>query len=127
MASHLPSHSTYMGIPVNLASRLEGQTTTYDLSSIIGSKTAAAVADEFALLEIDTVRVKGKAEPEVIYTILGRADLSQTPAFKALREAWENLRLCYRKQDWAGARKMLHACRSCSDGLQVTALLDAYP
>ena len=46
--------------------------------------------------------------------------------FKVLREAWENLRLCYRKQDWAGARKMLHACRSCSDGLQVAGLLDAY-
>jgi adenylate cyclase len=126
MGSDLRFQYTVMGDTVNVASRLEGQTRTYDLSTIIGSRTAAAVADEFALLEIDSVRVKGKAEPEVIYTILGRADLKENAAFMALRQAWENLRLCYRKQDWAGARKMLDACRSCSDGLHVAGLLDAY-
>ena len=111
---------------MNVASRLEGQTRTYEVSSIIGSRTAAAVADEFALLEIDSIRVKGKAEPEVIYTILGRADLKGNAAFAALRQSWESLRLCYRKQDWAGARKMLDACRSSSDGMDVAGLLDAY-
>ncbi len=126
MGSDLRFQYTVMGDTVNVASRLEGQTRTYDLSIIVGSRTAAAVAEEFALLEIDTIRVKGKAEPEVIYTILGRAQLSETAAYKALREAWDNLRLCYRKQDWPGARKMLDACRPCSDGLQVTGLLDAY-
>jgi hypothetical protein len=75
-----------MGDTVNLASRLEGQTKAYGLSIIIGSRTAAAVADEFALLEIDSIRVKGKTEPEVIYTIHGRADLKETPAFKALQQ-----------------------------------------
>src|ERR1700730_12287073 len=119
MGSDLRFQYTVMGDTVNVASRLEGQTRTYDLSTLIGSRTAAAVADEFALLEIDSVRVKGKAEPEVIYTILGRADLKENAAFMALRQAWENLRLCYRKQDWAGARKMLDACRSCSDGSHV--------
>jgi adenylate cyclase len=126
MGSDLRFQYTVMGDTVNVASRLEGQTRTYDLATIIGSRTAAAVADEFALLEIDAVRVKGKAEPEVIYTILGRVELKQHPAFMALRQAWESLLLCYRKQDWAGARKMLDACRSCSDTLQVAGLFDAY-
>jgi len=126
MGSDLRFQYTVMGDTVNVASRLEGQTRTYDLSTIIGSRTAAAVADEYALLEIDIIRVKGKAEPEVIYTILGRAELSNTAEFKSLRESWESLCLCYRKQDWAGARKMLDACRSCSDGLQVAGLLDTY-
>jgi hypothetical protein len=88
-----------------------------ELSIIIGSRTAAAVADEFALLEIDSIRVKGKTEPEVIYTIHGRADLKETPAFKALQQAWESLRVCYRKQDWAGGHNrplLIHACRRLS-------------
>ena len=126
MGSDLRFQYTVMGDTVNVASRLEGQTRTYEVSSIIGSRTAAAVADEFALLEIDSIRVKGKAEPEVIYTILGRADLKGNAAFAALRQSWESLRLCYRKQDWAGARKMLDACRSSSDGMDVAGLLDAY-
>jgi adenylate cyclase len=87
MGSDLRFQYTVMGDTVNVASRLEGQTRTYDLPTIIGSRTAAAVADEFALLEVDSVRVKGKAEPEVIYTILGRADLKENAAFMALRQS----------------------------------------
>jgi adenylate cyclase len=126
MGSDMRFQYTVMGDTVNLASRLEGQTKAYGLSIIIGSRTASAVADEFALLEIDSIRVKGKTEPETIYTILGRADVKESAAFKALAQAWEGLRVCYRKQDWAGARKMLDACRSSAQGMDVAGLLDAY-
>src|SRR5439155_15854794 len=78
MGSDLRFQYTVMGDTVNLASRLEGQTKVYGLSIIIGSRTAAAVSKQFVLLEIDSIRVKGKTETEVIYTIVARADVAQT-------------------------------------------------
>jgi adenylate cyclase len=76
MGSDLRFQYTVMGDSVNLASRLEGQTKAYGLPILIGSRTAAAVAEQFALLEIDSIRVKGKTEAEVIYMRLSAAPTS---------------------------------------------------
>ena len=59
------------GDSVNLASRLEGQSKEYGFPIIVGSRTALAVKDRFAILELDFIMVKGKKEPEVIYAIAG--------------------------------------------------------
>src|SRR5262249_22705165 len=86
MGSDLRFQYTVMGDSVNLASRLEGQTKTYDLPIIVGSRTAAAVLPEFAVIEVESIRVRGKTEPERIYTIVGRAETARTPEFAALQE-----------------------------------------
>ena len=77
-------YSAY-GDSVNLASRLEGQSKEYGFPIIVGSKTAMAVKDRFAILELDFIMVKGKKEPEVIYAIAGRDDVAQSGAFQRLR------------------------------------------
>jgi adenylate cyclase len=126
MGSDLRFQYTVMGDSVNLASRLEGQTKAYGLSVLIGSRTASAVADEFALLEIDSIRVKGKTEAEVIYAIVGRADVAASPEFRSLQEHWGMLLVCYRKQDWSGAQKMIEVCRRDGERFDLVGLLDAY-
>src|SRR5262249_19245347 len=103
-----------------------GQTKTHGLPIIIGSKTATAVADQFALLELESIRVKGKREPEVIYTILGRADILNSADFMALRERWAQLLVCYRKQDWAGAESTIEACRPFCEKFGLRGLIEAY-
>ena len=126
MGSDLRFQYTVMGDTVNLASRVESLTRLYGVSIIIGSQTAAAVANQFALLEIDSVRVKGKAEPEVIYTILRRAEGGETADIASLQNHWESFLVCYRKQDWAGALQMLDACRVDCERFGVAGLIEAY-
>jgi adenylate cyclase len=126
MGSDLRFQYTVMGDSVNLASRLEGQTKAYGLPILIGSRTAAAVAEQFALLEIDSIRVKGKTEAEVIYAIVGRADVAASPEFRSLQNHWAMLRVCYRKQDWTGALKMIDLCHCECERLGLVGLIDAY-
>jgi len=126
MGSDLRFQYTVMGDSVNLASRLEGQTKAYGLPILIGSRTAAAVAEQFALLEIDSIRVKGKTEAEVIYAIVGRADVAASPEFRSLQDHWAMLRVCYRKQDWTGALKMIDLCHCECERLGLVGLIDCY-
>ena len=91
------------GDSVNLASRLEGQSKEYGFPIIVGSKTALAVKDKFAILELDFIMVKGKKEPEVIYAIAGREDTAQSGRFQRLRNLTIEMLACYRARDWDGA------------------------
>jgi adenylate cyclase len=126
MGSDLRFQYTVMGDTVNLASRLEGQTKSYGLSIIIGSTTAAAIAQDCALLEIDSIRVKGKTEPEVIYTIVGGPEVAQTLEFKSLQDDWPKFLVCYRKADWVGALQMMELCRQRCERFELSDLIVAY-
>lgn len=126
MGSDLRFQYTVMGDSVNLASRLEGQTKFYGAPIIIGSATAAAVADEFALLEIDLIRVKGKSEAEAIYTVLGREECARADEFRGLQRHWNELLKSYRSRQWDQARCANEQCRLLMASFGLTKLLDIY-
>jgi adenylate cyclase len=62
---------TCLGDAVNLASRLEGQSKPYGVKLVVGPKTAEYVADEYFVIELDTIAVKGKKQGVNIYTVIG--------------------------------------------------------
>lgn len=61
---------TCLGDGVNLAARLEGQSKPYGVRIILGPKTAEKVKDEYHVIELDCIAVKGKTEGVKIYTVL---------------------------------------------------------
>jgi adenylate cyclase len=99
-----------LGDAVNLASRLEGQTKTYGLNILIGETTARNASD-FALMEIDLIKVKGKNEPVRIYTVLGNEDVARDEGFIAWRSAHDAFLEAYRLCDFDRALDTLKICR----------------
>ncbi|MDB5581030.1 MAG: adenylate/guanylate cyclase protein [Bradyrhizobium sp.] len=126
MGSNLRFDYSVLGDSVNLASRLEGQSKEYGFPIIIGSKTAMAVKDKFAILELDFIMVKGKKEPEVIYAIAGREDTAQSESFQRLRNLTIEMLACYRNRDWDGALTAIERGRKTDDGHALEYLYDLY-
>jgi adenylate cyclase len=126
MGSNLRFDYSVLGDSVNLASRLEGQSKEYGFPIIVGSNTALAVKDKFAILELDFIMVKGKKEPEVIYAIAGRQDTAQSGRFQRLRNLTIEMLACYRSRDWEGALAAIERGRITDDGHNLESLYTLY-
>jgi len=98
-----------LGDTVNTASRLESLSPAYFVDLVFSEQTAKDAAD-FALLELDQVKVKGKAIPIRLFTCLGFEAYAARPEYKALRERHERMLAAYRAQDWDGAEQARNAC-----------------
>ena len=126
MGSDLKFNYSVLGDSVNLASRLEGQTKEYGFPIIVGSKTAMAVKEKFAILELDFIMVKGKKEPEVIYAIAGREDTAQSGRFQRLRNLTIEMLACYRGRDWQGALAAIERGRHTDEVRTLELLFNLY-
>ena len=126
MGSDLRFDYSVLGDTVNLASRLEGQTKEYGFSIIVGSKTAMAIKEKFAILELDFIMVKGKKEPEVIYAVAGREDTAHSARFQRLRNLTIEMLACYRSRDWEGALGAIERGRRSDDGHSLEYLYKLY-
>ena len=126
MGSDLRFDYSVFGDSVNLASRLEGQSKEYGFPIIVGSNTALAAKDKFAILELDFIMVKGKTEPEVIYAIAGREDTAQSGHFQRLRNLTIEMLGCYRGRDWDGALAAIDRGRRTDDAHSLELLYNLY-
>jgi adenylate cyclase len=99
-----------LGDPVNVASRLEGQSKTYGVEIVIGDTTQAKAPD-LASLRLDLIRLKGKTLPVWLFGLFGDAELARSEVFRALARAHEAMLEAYRGQDWDAAERHLLECR----------------
>ena len=106
-----------LGDAVNLASRLEGQSKSYGVDIVIGEATRTIVSD-WAALELDLIRVKGKHLPERIHTVLGDQRQAIDPAFLALALRHDEMLRCYRAQAWDDAERLLAGCAAAAPRLE---------
>ncbi len=96
-----------IGDPVNVASRLEGLTRQYGVGICVGEQTVDEIErSEFALLEIDRVRVKGRDTPEKVFTLIGGGEAATSPAFEVLEASFAAALSAYRAQNWKEAREL---------------------
>ncbi|HEY5081101.1 MAG TPA: adenylate/guanylate cyclase domain-containing protein [Bauldia sp.] len=98
-----------IGDDVNVASRYEGLSKVYGVPIVIGEQTVKRI-EGLKTIELDVMRVKGRAHPTRIYTAadaLGVAEDTYAPVsarHAAFLEA-------YRRRDWDGAEAAIAECK----------------
>ncbi len=99
-----------LGDAANLASRLEGQTKSYGVDILIGENTYLAARDDFACLEMDLIRVKGKQEAVRIFALIGGQDMHGDAGFNALALEHDTMITSYRTGSFAAALLSAQKC-----------------
>jgi adenylate cyclase len=126
MGSDFRFNYSVLGDTVNVASRLEGRTKDYRIPIVIGEATAQKAQERFTAMEIDRIQVKGKTQPETVFTILGHAELGRDPNFQELQELTTKMLRYYREQNWTQALDIIETCRKAAEGFGVGALYHMY-
>jgi adenylate cyclase len=98
-----------LGDTVNLAARLERVAKIYHID-VVAAESIVQSAPQFAWLELDWVRVKGRTEVTTIFGLAGDEAYAQSSEFAAWREANAEMLTAYRAGDIAlahsNARKL---------------------
>lgn len=93
---------TVLGDAVNLASRLEGQSSNYGLTMVIGENTYLEDSS-FQIVEMDKIAVKGKSTPETIFTCF-KPETNFMDGFFSQHEVFLSE---YRQQNWQAAKAII--------------------
>jgi adenylate cyclase len=96
-----------LGDTVNLAARLERVSKFYHVDILV-AESVVQRAPQFAWLELDWIRVKGRSEVTTIFALAGDAAFAQTSAFSEWRRVHAEMLSAYRTGDLAGAQAQAH-------------------
>lgn len=115
MGSSMRFDYSVLGDNVNLAARLEGQSKSYGVNIIISEYTLASMKarhqeQDFAVLELDLIRVTGKQQPVRIYTVLGNTAVAHSDEFIALAKIHKEMMDNYYAQNWQAALSLIVTC-----------------
>jgi len=105
-----------IGDAVNVAARLEHETRAYGVRILVGEATREA-AQGLAFLEVDTLRIRGRGEPERAFALLGGQDLARNPRYGALETAQGAFLAALQAGEHAEAWRRLAACRAAAAAL----------
>ena len=106
-----------LGDAVNLASRLEGQSKSYGVKTVIGPETNESVKDTYATLQLDMIAVKGKKEAVTIFTLLGDSIFKQSSEFKNLESKHKKILENYFNQKWEECLKEIKTAKTLCNNL----------
>lgn len=109
-----------LGDPVNLASRLEGQTKEYGFSIIVGEGTEQHLTG-YAMIELDLIAVKGKQDAVRIFGLLGRPDHCDDPNFTSAKKLIDEFLSLYRTRQWNEALELTAAMKELNPRLHTFA------
>src|SRR6516225_2551440 len=126
MGSDFRFNYSVLGDTVNVASRLEARTKDYRIPVVIGSRTAEGAKQKFAVMEIDLIMVKGKKQPEAVFTVLGSSEVEADPRCRELRDTNAQMLGRFRKQQWDDAIDLIARCRKFANGFDLSGLYDMY-
>ena len=99
-----------LGDSVNLAARLEGQSKTYGVETLISEGTFSKTSG-LAALELDLVQVVGKTEPVRIFTLVGDESVARTESFKKAQALQSAMLDAYRGRNWDHALQLIDQLR----------------
>lgn len=99
-----------IGEEVIVAARLQALSEVYGVPIVVGEATVARMADP-RMLELDLIRIKGRARPIRLFTPI-EAIPADPATLDQVAVAQGRLLACFRGRDWDGAEAALAECRA---------------